>query len=88
MVGRRLIYVGQVQGVGFRATCARFARGFAVAGWVRNLPTGEVELVVEGDGPEVTAFLDRIATHFRDHITEARSEDRAAAGSTGFEIRR
>ncbi len=88
MVGVRLIYSGYVQGVGFRATCLRFARDRAVTGWVRNLPTGEVELVVEGNATEVEAFLDRIASHFRDHITQARRDSQALAGHVGFEIRR
>jgi len=46
---RRLYYSGHVQGVGFRYTCQSLARGFDVAGYVRNLPCGRVELVVEGD---------------------------------------
>jgi acylphosphatase len=46
---RHLFYSGRVQGVGFRYTAQRIARSFAVTGWVRNLPDGRVELIVEGD---------------------------------------
>ena len=42
------IYSGWVQGVGFRFTTRRAAAGFAVAGCVRNLPSGDVEVVAEG----------------------------------------
>ncbi|HEY0713645.1 MAG TPA: acylphosphatase [Polyangia bacterium] len=51
---------GRVQGVGFRATTISVARRLALAGWVRNLPSGDVEL--EAEGPrvaleELLAFL-------------------------------
>ncbi len=46
-VCKRVIYRGRVQGVGFRYTVNGLARGYAAAGFVRNLPTGEVELAAE-----------------------------------------
>ncbi|MGP0068128.1 MAG: acylphosphatase [Isosphaeraceae bacterium] len=57
---RRLYYSGQVQGVGFRFTCQSLARGFDIAGYVRNLPCGRVELVVEGDPQELDSFSNAI----------------------------
>ena len=57
---RRVYYSGRVQGVGFRFTCQHVARGFDVAGYVRNLPDGRVELVAEGDPAEIDAFLKAI----------------------------
>ena len=41
---------GMVQGVGFRWFVARHARSLGLTGYARNLPTGSVEVVV--DGPE------------------------------------
>ena len=46
---RRVHFSGRVQGVGFRFTCQVARPGFDVAGYVRNLPDGRVELVAEGD---------------------------------------
>ena len=45
-----------MQGVFFRATCAREAALRGVAGWVRNLPDGSVEAVLEGEAPAVEAM--------------------------------
>ncbi len=39
---------GRVQGVGFRASAYDEARSLGLAGWVRNTPGGEVEIVAEG----------------------------------------
>lgn len=44
---------GRVQGVFFRDSCARLARGAGVAGWVRNRPDGAVEGWFEGPAPAV-----------------------------------
>lgn len=55
---RRLtvLYSGHVQGVGFRYTTKTVATGFEIAGIVRNLPDGRVELVAEGSRAELEAF--------------------------------
>ena len=55
---REVLYAGHVQGVGFRYTVQRLARGYSVTGFVRNLSDGRVELVVEGESGEVDGFLE------------------------------
>ena len=88
LVRRHIIYTGHVQGVFFRATTADLSRGFSVAGYVRNLPDGTVELVAEGSTQQVDAFLGSIARHFEGHITRVQStEQPARGGESGFEIR-
>ena len=55
---RRIVcFSGTVQGVGFRYTAIRTARGYDVVGAVRNLPDGRVECAVEGEADEIDAFL-------------------------------
>lgn len=44
----RLLVSGTVQGVGYRAACCRRARELNLAGWVRNLADGGVEVQAEG----------------------------------------
>jgi acylphosphatase len=48
---------GRVQGVFYRATCARLARDKGLAGSVRNRPDGGVEAVFEGPRNEVEEMV-------------------------------
>jgi acylphosphatase len=56
MVARRLVITGRVQGVGFRWFAMERASFERVTGWVRNLPTGQVEVVAEGEADAVERF--------------------------------
>jgi acylphosphatase len=58
VVRYRVLISGQVQGVFFRDTCRRLAVQHGVAGWVRNLPDGQVEAVFEGSAEDVGRLLD------------------------------
>src|SRR5579863_6643289 len=49
-------YTGKVQGVGFRYTAKTVAAGFEIAGRIRNLPDGRVELIAEGLPEELDAY--------------------------------
>jgi acylphosphatase len=60
MTARQVFYEGRVQGVGFRYTVRQIATGFDIAGWVRNLPDGRVELLAAGEPDELTAFTQAI----------------------------
>ncbi|MBU1863412.1 MAG: acylphosphatase [Candidatus Omnitrophica bacterium] len=53
-------FEGHVQGVGFRFTVEHYARSYNVTGFVKNLPDGRVELVIEGEEEELKRFLDVI----------------------------
>lgn len=87
-VSRRVVYHGRVQGVGFRYTACRIARGRPVRGWVRNQADGTVELIAAGSPDAVQGFLSEIAAAMRGHITAAdEAEGPAEVGGSGFEIR-
>jgi acylphosphatase len=58
VIRRRVVVTGLVQGVFFRDTCRREARGRQVAGWVGNRPDGSVEAVFEGDDADVEAMVE------------------------------
>jgi acylphosphatase len=53
----RLHITGRVQGVWFRGATHAEATKLGVDGWVRNLPDGGVEALVEGDAAAVRALV-------------------------------
>jgi len=88
--GRRRVlrYFGRVQGVGFRFTVRELACGRSVSGYVRNMPDGSVELVVEGDAEEIDRFAADIERTMGRFIRRVESvEGPAQGGFSGFEIR-
>jgi acylphosphatase len=86
-VGKRVLYSGDVQGVGFRATARRLAQSFPVAGYVRNLPDGRVELLAEGEPEPVRSFLAALARRMGGYIADAATQDVTPEGHAGFVIR-
>jgi acylphosphatase len=81
-------YSGTVQGVGFRATARRMAHRYPVAGWVRNLPDGRVELWAEGSAKDVDAFLNAIQTAWPiGYIDKVDTTLVEPSGDARFEIR-
>jgi acylphosphatase len=57
VIRKRVVVEGRVQGVGFRASCARRARDAGVNGSVRNRYDGCVEAVFEGADDAVAAMV-------------------------------
>lgn len=57
IVARRVLVRGHVQGVFFRVSTARQARGRAVVGWVRNCEDGDVEAHLQGPVDDVEAVI-------------------------------
>lgn len=86
-VCKRVHYWGRVQGVGFRMTTQRIARQYAVAGFVRNLSDGQVEVIVVGKLDEIQRFLGEVAVRMASYIEGHRIEDAPSQDFVGFDIR-
>ncbi len=48
---------GRVQGVFFRDHTQKLASSLGIFGWVKNLASGEVEILVEGEKERIEALL-------------------------------
>jgi acylphosphatase len=87
----RIIVSGQVQGVGFRAFTERVARRLGVAGWVRNLPGGDVEVLARVGPGNKQAFLAQLQQGpSMSRVTSLRvtpEPDGAACPRQGFSVR-
>ena len=89
MIRKRMLISGRVQGVYYRDTCRRIARQHGVAGWVRNLPDGRVEAVLEGDENPVAVVLAWCGEGPPEaDVTGVEARDEPVEGLHGFEIRR
>jgi len=51
---------GRVQGVAYRFFAQKLANALNVTGWVRNRYDGRVEVLAEGDRPNLERFLERL----------------------------
>ena len=55
-----LTVTGRVQRVGFRRYAQEVARELGLAGWVKNLPDGSVQIHVQGPRSALEAFVERV----------------------------
>ncbi len=83
-----IYYFGHVQGVGFRYTAKSMATGYEIAGTVRNLADGRVELIAEGARDELEQFRQAIRDAGLKHFIrdEAITWSQAQNSFKGFEI--
>ena len=72
MERREVHFSGRVQGVGFRYTTRQIAADYGVSGFVKNLPDGRVQMVVEGEGAEIDELLEAIQGEMRGNIRDTR----------------
>ncbi len=88
LVRRRVVFSGRVQGVFFRATSRQLAAGYAVTGFVRNLPDSTVEMEVQGPLDQIDAFLAAVRRHYAENITAMDVQPLPVQPEeTGFRIR-
>ena len=88
MQRRTYLFSGRVQGVGFRYTARLVATRFAVTGYVRNLPDGRVELVMEGADADMDAVVEGINGYLGRNISRTTVDASAATGEfDGFGVR-
>lgn len=83
-----VFFSGHVQGVGFRFTTLQVAKEFELAGFVKNLPDGRVQMEAEGRPEEISAFVEAIEDRMHGYVRKVeRSSERRPPQFTGFTIR-
>ena len=81
MVEQRTIhFAGQVQGVGFRYAACRTAGEYDVTGYVRNMPDGSVQCIVEGERQEIDAFFEDLDHRMKGYIRHVSQQTAPASG--------
>jgi len=58
IITKHLIIKGRVQGVFYRGWTVQAAQALGLAGWVRNLANGDVEVLVQGHHSDVARMID------------------------------
>jgi acylphosphatase len=86
-VCKHVYYSGRVQGVGFRYTAQNVAEDFEIAGFVRNLPDGRVEVLAEGSPDQVEGYLSTLAQRMSGYIERTDVVDEGPLGGSGFRVR-
>ena len=76
-IAKRIIFSGQVQGVGFRFTAFHTAVRYSLTGYVRNVRDGTVEMIVQGSAEDIADCLSEIKETFEGYITDTAVEDMA-----------
>jgi acylphosphatase len=74
------IFIGDVQGVGFRYTAERIAKASGVCGSVRNLRDGSVEVIAEAPKEALVQFLERLKDRFAGYIRSVDVDWEPASG--------
>ncbi len=77
---RTCYFTGRVQGVGFRYTVKNVALQYRVQGFVKNLPDGRVELVMEGSDPDMDQLVSDVSRRMDGYIKKVDSVDDPATG--------
>ncbi|KAF0247924.1 MAG: acylphosphatase [bacterium] len=60
-IARYFLISGRVQGVGYRYFAMRAANHYQLSGYVRNLISGQVEIIVEGQREAIEGFKKELA---------------------------
>ena len=74
-IAKHITYTGRVQGVGFRFTAQRIAMRYELAGYVKNIVSGQVELFLQGHPDDIADCLRDISETFAANIRDKNITD-------------
>jgi len=84
----RVLVKGKVQGVGFRWFIQNIALSLNLNGYVRNLPSGNVEFVAQGKPEDIDTLLEkaRKGSSFSRVLEVVTEEKNISSAYKGFDI--
>lgn len=88
MITKKIIFFGQVQGVGFRYFSKKFAQKLKLTGWVKNNEDGTVTLVAQGDEKNIQALINYLKLFFKGKIENIEEKEENNGKFTNFEIKK
>jgi acylphosphatase len=74
-IAKHITFSGQVQGVGFRFTAFNMANRHQLTGFVRNLPDGTVEMLIQGTSEAIDDCIRDIKEYFSGYIRETKIKE-------------
>jgi len=75
ITAKHIIFIGSVQGIGFRFTALNTANRCNLTGLVRNLPDGSVEMIAQGTAEDIDDCIRDIQESFTDCINQTKVEE-------------
>lgn len=74
-IAKRIIFIGRVQGVGFRFTAFNIANRHQLTGFVCNLPDNTVEMLAQGPSETIDECIQDIEESFGGYIRETKTTE-------------
>jgi len=81
-----LFISGTVQGVGFRFAAKEKADELGMSGWVKNTPSGRVELVVEGPKEVIEKMINWCYSESPGRVKSIKSKEEKVKKLSSFDI--
>ena len=75
MFAKHIIFIGRVQGVGFRFTAHGAASRHQLTGFVRNVWDGTVEMLAQGRSEDIDDCIQDIKEYFAGYLKETKIEE-------------
>ena len=72
---KHIVFIGRVQGVGFRFTAFHSANRYKLTGFVRNCHDGTVEMLAQGPAADIDDCIRDIKRSFSGYIRETEIEE-------------
>lgn len=89
MATYRILVIGKVQGVFYRATAKEVADNLGITGWVRNTEDGHVEIMASGKEESISKFMVWCRKGpEKAEVEDITAEKRNDANFKGFSIKR